>query len=159
MIIIRLGFSPSTPAAQTCSLRLHPWPIIVCEPNQAGGIKIHDQLDPEKEMLLWTSRRCWTPKTSGCSGVRQCLRRVKRTTFHCSACVCTISCHCHLIAKPVSYSGLRIYSKLLSHSVQFGTKHVCRHFCGWDWVERPALLSLLFWSQGFQRVLPIAYLE
>lgn len=38
-------------------------------------------------------------------------------------------------------SGLKIYSKLQHHSVQFGTKHISRHFCGWLGAETCLIIS------------------
>jgi len=170
MVMINLRFSPCALAAQTCSLKTHPWPYHLLGAQQARRKRLkiawltwENAGDPvpclpggvARELRRGTKNFCWW------SGVRQRLtakRAISRRGARIHTCAATASCLPSLVSRDLRF-GLRTCSKSLHHSAQFGTEWRCCDLatsaCG-IWVERPkgglaTSLPSLLWSQSFQR--------
>lgn len=163
MVLISLRFSPCTLAAQTCSLKLHPWPYHLLGAQQARRKRRkiawptwENTSDPAKEALSLPSRRYCPSRYEGALRTSADGLGSGSTGQPASTHFLPLPFVCQTCLQDLCFA-LRTYSRSLHDTAQFSTKCIGYYLAtsvGGILVETPALPSLspLLWNQSFQRL-------
>lgn len=176
MVIISLRFSPCTLAAQTCSLKLHPWSYHLLGAQQARRKRRkiawptwENTSDPAKEALSLPSRRYSPSRYEGAlrtsadglvsDSTGQEQREQPPAAVPASTHFLPLPFVCQACLQDLCFA-LRTYSRSLHDTAQFSTKCILYYLAtsvGGILVETPALptLSPLLWNQSFQKLCPL----